>query len=412
MPYTFLDRLQHAWNAFTSRDPTEEIGMSYYRPDRLHSVYYNDQTIVTTIKNKIAVDCAQVDIRHVKRDKNGNYKKEINSHLNQALTTSANVDQTGRSFVQDLVQSMLDEGCVAAVPIDTNISPESNGSVDIYTLRVGEIVGWFPKHVRLNLYNENLGKKQQVVLAKSAVAIIENPFYSIMNEPNSTLRRLTRTLSDLDKINAETASGKLDLILQFPQSLRSPVKQQQAESRLTQIEEQLQNRKYGMAYIDATERITQLNRPIDNNLWTEAQDLTNMLFNQFGVTQSVFDGTANVNQMTYYYNRIIEPILTAIVEEMDRKFLTKNARSSGQKIVYIRDPFKIVGVTEIAEMAKIFTSNEIMSSNEVRGKIGLPPVDDKRANQLVNKNINKVEDSLLAAKEEPPVTIQNEDDEE
>ena len=412
---TFLDRLQHAWSAFTSRDPTYfqsvEGGMSYYRPDRVQQVYYNDQTIVTTIKNKIAIDCAQVNIRHVKKDENGNYQKEMKSPLNLTLSTSANVDQTGRAFIQDLVQSMLDEGCVAAVPVETDVNPET-GSFDILKLRVGEVTGWYPKHVRLNVYNEEVGRRCQVVLPKATVAIIENPFLSIMNQPNSTLKRLTRTLSNLDKINAETASGKLDLILQMPQSLRSPTKQQQAESRLTQIEEQLQNRKYGMAYIDATERITQLNRPIDNNLWTEAQDLTNMLFNQLGLTLSIFDGTATELQMTNYYNRTVEPILTAIVEEMERKFLTKTARTQGQSIVYIRDPFKLVGVTEIAEMAKTFTSNEIMSSNEVRGKIGLAPVEDERADQLVNKNINKVEDTLAAAKEEPPVTNQNEDEEE
>lgn len=412
---TFLDRLQHAWSAFTSRDPTtflDGTGMSYYRPDRSHSIYYNDQTIVTTIKNKIAIDCAQVNIRHVKKDDKGNYQKEMKSSLNSALSTSANLDQTGRAFMQDLVQSMLDEGCVAAVPVETSVSPVDNGSYDITKLRVGQIVGWYPKHVRLNVYNEDTGRKEEIVIAKAVTAIIENPFYSIMNEPNSTLMRLMRTLSNLDRVNAETASGKLDLILQFPQSLRSPTKQQQAESRRTQIEEQLNNSKYGIAYIDATERITQLNRPIDNNLWTEAQDLTTMLFNQLGLTLSVFDGTATEAQMTNYYNRTVEPILTSIVEEMDRKFLTKTARTQGQAVVYIRDPFKLVGVTEIAEMAKTFTSNEIMSSNEVRGKIGLAPVDDERADQLVNKNINKVEDTLAAAKEEPPVTNQNEDDEE
>ena len=412
---TFLDRLQHAWTAFTSRDPTAYEGdgyWSYYRPDRHHGMYFNDQTIVTTVKTRIAIDCAQVNVRHVKKDENGNFQKEMKSYLNQALSVSANIDQTGRAFLQDLVHSMLDEGCVAAVPVETDISPVDNGSFDITKLRVGQVTGWYPKSVRMNVYNELSGKKEEIILPKATIAIIENPFYSIMNEPNSILKRLMRTLGDLDKINAENASGKLDLIIQLPYSLRSPQKQQQADSRLKQLESQMEGRKYGIGYIDAAERVTQLNRPVDNNLWEEAQALTNQLFNQLGLTQSVFDGTANEAQMTNYYNRTVEPILTAIVEEMERKFLTKTARSQGQSIVYIRDPFKLVGVTDIAEMAKTFTANEIMSSNEVRGKIGLAPVDDKRADQLVNKNINSVEDSLMAAKEEPPVTNQNDTKEE
>lgn len=414
MAETFLDRLQHAWDAFTSRDPTlpYDGDYSYDRPDRRYHYFSGDQNIVTTVKNRIAVDCAQVNVRHVKKDENGNFEKEMDSYLNKALSVSANVDQTGRVFLQDLVYSMLDEGCVAAVPVETDLSPVDSGQFDVTELRVGEIIGWYPKHVRLNVYNEDVGRKQEIVMPKASVAIIENPFYSIMNEPNSTLKRLLRTLHNLDLLNDTNVSGKMDLIIQLPYSLRSKSNQIQANNRLRQLERQLNGSKYGVAYIDAAERVTQLNRPVDNNLWTEAQDLTSMLFNQLGLTQNVFDGTASESVMTNYYNRTIEPILTAIVEEMERKFLTKNARTKHQAIIYIRDPFKSVGITDIAEMAKTFTANEIMSSNEVRGKIGLKPVNDSRADQLVNKNINKVEDALAAQQEEPVTTNQNEDDQE
>ena len=394
MQRPIISFLQHAWNAFTSRDPTavNSYPLSYYRPNRRG--YYgvaSERTIVTTVINKIAVDCAQVNVRHVKKDKDGNFKEEVNSHLNKALSVSANIDQTGRAFFQDLVHSMLDEGCAAAVPVETDISPIDTGQYDVTKLRVGRVVDWYPKTVRLVVYNEETGRNEEIVLPKSTVAIIENPFYAIMNEPNSTLRRLTKTLHDLDTINTTNASGKLDMIIQLPYSLRSPAKQQQAESRRMQLEDQLTGSKYGIGYIDAAEKVTQLNRPLDNNLWTEAQDLTTMLLNQLGLTMGVFDGTATEAQMTNYYNRTVEPILTAIVEEMDRKFLTKKARAQHQSIMYIRDPFKLVGVTNIAEMAKIFNSQEIMSSNEIRSKIGLPPVNEQRADMLLNKNINKVD---------------------
>ena len=414
MPYTFLDRLQHAWGAFTSRDPTIPYGEygAYDRPDRHKNYFGGDRTIVTTIKTKIAVDCAQVNIRHVRKDDNGNFEEEMSSQLNHALSVSANIDQTGRAFLQDLVYSMLDEGCVAAVPVVTDLSPINSGQYDVVELRVGEIIGWYPKHVRLNVYNEDIGRKQEIVMPKSAVAIIENPFYAIMNEPNSTLKRLLRTLNNLDILNESNVSGKMDLIVQLPYSLRSRSNQIQANNRLRLLENQMTNSKYGIGYIDAAEKVTQLNRPVDNNLWAEAQDLTNMLFNQLGLTQGVFDGTATEAILTNYYNRTIEPILTAIVEEMERKFLTKNARTKHQAIVYIRDPFKSVGITEIAEMAKTFTSNEIMSSNEVRSKIGLKPVDDARADQLLNKNTNTVEDTKKLEESGPVETNQNEEDNE
>lgn len=415
MPETFLDRLQHAWSAFTSRDPTGVAANAgywgYNRPDRHYSYFGGDQDIVTTVKTRITVDCAQVDIHHIKKDDNGNFEKILDSHLNYSLSVSANIDQTGRAFLYDLVYSMLDDGCVAAVPVETDLSPIDSGQFDITQLRVGQVIDWYPQHVRLNVYNENTGQKQQIILPKKAVAIIENPFYPVMNSPNSTLKRLRNTLRNLDLVNEENASGKMDLIVQLPYSLRSRSNQIQANTRLRQMERQLSSSKYGVAYIDAAERVTQLNRPVENNLWKEAQDLTTHLFNQLGLTQNVFDGTATESVMTNYYSRTIEPILTAIVEEMERKFLTKKARTMHQAIVYVRDPFKLVGVTDIAEMAKTFTSTEIMSSNEVRGKIGLPPSSDPRADQLLNKNINKVEEMQPRAEE--PVTVnQNEDEEE
>lgn len=414
MPYTFLDRLQHAWGAFTSRDPTIPYGEygTYDRPDRKRSYSIGDKTIVNTIKTKIAVDCAQVNIRHVRKNEDGNFEEEMGSQLNHALSVSANLDQTGRAFLQDLVYSILDEGCAAAVPVVTDLSPINSGQYDVVELRVGEVIGWYPKHIRLNVYNEETGKKQQIVMPKSAVAIVENPFYMIMNEPNSTLKRLLRTLNNLDILNDSNISGKMDLIVQLPYSLRSRSNQIQANNRLRQLENQMTSSKYGVAYIDAAEKVTQLNRPVDNNLWTEAQDLTTQLFNQLGLTQGVFDGTATESVMTNYYNRTIEPILTAIVEEMERKFLTKNARTKHQGIIYIRDPFKSVGITEIAEMAKTFTANEVMSSNEVRSKIGLKPVKDSRADQLLNKNINNVEDTKALEEEGPIETNQNEEDTE
>jgi len=407
---TITERLKNTWNAFLGRDPTYYQSGYYgssYRPDRRAHIVVNDSSIIDMIKNRIAVDAAQVDIKHVRKDEDDNYKETIKSPLNTIFSVSANIDQTGRAFVQDLVQSLLDEGCVAAVPIDTDVNPD-DGSFNIYSIRVGQIIDWYPQHIRVRAFNEATGRKQDIIVPKDSTAIIENPFYSIMNAPNSTLQRLIRTLKNLDVINDQNASGKLDLIIQLPYSLKSPLKQQQAEGRRVQIENQLVGSKYGIAYIDAAERITQLNRPIENNLWKEAQDLTAMLFNQLGLTQSIFDGTATNSAMTNYYNRTIEPILAAITEEMERKFLTLTARSQHQAIIYLRDPFKLTTVTDIADIAQRFTQNEIMSSNEIRAKIGLKPVATERANELINKNINKVGESTLRAPEDnPEINIQN-----
>ena len=400
MPYNLTDRLKNAWNAFTSRDPTMrypgEFYGSAYRPDRKRSFVTNDGNIITMIENRIAVDVAQVDIRHVKKDNDGNYKEDMDTkgNLNFLFQVSANLDQTGRAFFQDAAMSLLDEGCIALVPIDTDINPE-DGSFSIESIRVGQILEWFPAHIRTLVYNEKTGRREELIVPKATTAIIENPFYSIMNSPNSTLQRLIRTLRTLDVVNEANASGKMDLIIQLPYSLKSPLKQQQAEARRKQVEMQLVGSKYGIAYIDAAEHITQLNRPLENNLWKEAQDLTAMLYNQLGLTQSIFDGTASDSQMTNYYNRTIEPILAAITEEMERKFLTRTALSQHQAIMYIRDPFKLTTVTDIASIAQTFTQNEVMSSNEIRAKIGLKPVNTARANELINKNINKVGESAL-----------------
>lgn len=395
MQYTFIERIRNGWNAFTSRDPTFSPDVYYgtsYRPDRRNSYITNDGSIIEMVKNRIAVDVAQVDIRHVQLDEDNNYKEDIKkSALNNLFSVSANVDQTGRAFVQDLVQSMFDEGVVAAVPIDTNQNPE-DGSFDIETIRVGQIIDWYPYHVKVRAFNEVTARKQDIIVPKATTAIIENPFYNIMNAPNSTLQRLIRTLRNLDIINDQNSSGKMDLIIQLPYSLKSPLKQQQAESRRKQIEMQLVGSKYGIAYIDAAEHITQLNRPVENNLWKEAQDLTALLFNQLGLTQSIFDGTADEKTLNNYYNRTIEPILTALTEEMERKFLTQNARTRKQAILHIRDPFKTATVNDVAKVAQIFTQNEIMTSNEIRGKLGLKPVQSARANELLNKQINKAAD--------------------
>ena len=408
MPNTFTERLRNAWNAFTSRDPTEMPNYFYgssYRPDRRTTFIANDGSIIDMIKNRIAVDVAQVDLRHVRKDEEGNYKEDMPSQLNQIFSVSANIDQTGRAFIQDLVQSLFDEGVIAAVPIDTDKNP-SDGTFTIESIRVGQIVEWYPYHVRVKAFNEITGQKEELVVPKWSTAIIENPFYSVMNAPNSTLQRLVRTLRNLDVLNDQNASGKMDLIIQLPYSLKSPLKQQQAEGRRKQIEMQLVGSKYGIAYIDAAEHITQLNRPVENNLWKEAQDLTAMLFNQLGLTQAIFDGTADEKTMTNYYNRTVEPILAAIAEEMERKFLTPTARTQHQAIMYIRDPFKLVSVTDIAQIAQTFISNEIMSSNEIRAKVGLKPVNTKRANELINKQINKIDEGMGQA----PVTNQSEAD--
>ncbi len=382
----------HAWNAFTNRDPTypRTLGESYYhRPDRIQFTRGNERSIATAVYNRIAMDVAAVGIRHVKLDENGRYSSDIDSGLNKCLNLEANIDQTGRAFIQDVVMSMLDEGCVAIVPVDTSIDPTVSGSYSIDSMRTGKIVQWYPQHVKVRLYNDRTGKKQEVTLPKSTVAIIENPLYAVINEPNSTMQRLIRKLSLLDVTDEQTASGKLDLIIQLPYVIKTQSKRDEAERRRKEIERQLAGSKYGIAYADGTERITQLNRSVENNLMKQIEYLTEMLYSQLGITQTVMDGTADEKTMLNYNNRSIEPIVSAIVDELKRKFLTKTARSQGQSIMMFRDPFKLVPVDNIAEIADKFTRNEIMTSNEFRQVIGMKPSDDPKADQLVNANISQ-----------------------
>lgn len=406
----FKDRLTNAWNAFTGRDPTKyhplsvDIGYSSsYRPDRVRMTGGNERSIVTSIYNRIAIDVSAVNFRHVKLDDKGNFVEEIKSGIDYILSTEANIDQTHRDFIRDVVISLFDEGCVALVPIDTDISPKDSGAYDIYTMRTGKITEWFPEHVKVNVYNEKRGRKEDLILPKKQVAIIENPFYSVMNEPNSTLQRLVRTLNRIDRTDEANSSGKLDLIIQLPYVVKTAQKREQAEIRRKEIEAQLTGSKYGIAYTDGTERITQLNRAVENNLWQQAQDLTSMLYNQLGITQSILDCTADETVMNNYLNNTIEPILSAIANEMHRKFLTKTARSQGQAIKYFMDPFKLIPVNKLADMADKFTRNEILTSNEMRALVGMEPVNTERANELVNKNINqsKIEELQRNNKKNP-----------
>lgn len=392
MELNFGSRLMHAWNAFTNRDPTypRTLGESYYhRPDRVQFTRGNERSIATAVYNRIAMDVAAVEIRHVKLDENMRYSSDIDSGLNKCLNLEANIDQTGRAFIQDIVMSMLDEGCVAIVPVDTSMDPTVSGSYSIDSMRTGKIVQWYPQHVKVRLYNDRTGKKQEVTLPKSTVAIIENPLYAVINEPNSTMQRLIRKLSLLDVTDEQTASGKLDLIIQLPYVIKTQSKRDEAERRRKEIERQLAGSKYGIAYADGTERITQLNRSVENNLMKQIEYLTEMLYSQLGITQTVMDGTADEKTMLNYNNRSIEPIVSAIVDELKRKFLTKTARSQGQSIMMFRDPFKLVPVNNIAEIADKFTRNEIMTSNEFRQVIGMKPSDDPKADQLVNANISQ-----------------------
>lgn len=387
-----LDRLQHAWNAFNNKDPTPRSYYAYgdvssIRPDRTRFTGGNERTIIVSILNRIALDCAAIDIRHVRLDDNGRYISDIESNLNHCLTVSANRDQTGRAFRHDLVASMFDEGCIAIVPVDTNINPNT-GSFDIETLRVGKIIEWRPSHVKVRLYNENTGKHEEVMFDKKAVGIVENPLYAVMNEPNSTLKRLVRKLTLLDNIDEQSGSGKLDLIIQLPYVVKSEARKQQAEKRRKDIEMQLAGSKYGIAYTDGTEKITQLNRAVDNNLMSQIEYLTNQLYAQLGITASIMDGTADEKTMLNYNNRTIEPIISAICDEMRRKFLTKTARSQRQSILFFRDPFRLVPVNDIAEIADKFTRNEIMTSNEIRQIVGMKPSKDPNADILRNKNLS------------------------
>ena len=393
MDISFGSRLKHAWNAFiNNKDPTYQnwsAGIGYYhRPDRVRFTRGNERSIVTSVYNRIALDAASVDIRHVRLDDNDRFLQTIDSELNNCLSVAANLDQTGRAFIQDVVMSMLDEGCVAIVPVDTDIDPVS-ASFRIETMRTGKITEWRPKHVRVELYNEETGRREEVILPKTAVAIIENPHYAVMNEPNSTMQRLIRKLNYLDSIDEQASSGKLDLIIQLPYVIKSEARRKQAEIRRREIEDQLAGSKYGIAYTDGTERITQLNRAVENNLMSQVEYLTSMLYSQLGITQGVLDGSADDKTMNNYYNRTIEPILSAVVEEMRRKFLTKTARSQKQTVAYFRDPFKLVPVSEVPEFADKLTRNEVMTSNEIRQIIGLKPSDDPKADELRNKNLNQ-----------------------
>ena len=388
-----LNRLQHGWNAFMNKDPTynyQGVGMGYsYRPDRPRLTRGNERSIINSIFNKIALDVASIDIVHCKLDENNRYIETIDSGLNNCLTLEANIDQTGRAFIQDVVMSMLDEGSVAIVPVDTTINPKDTNSYDIVSMRTGKILAWYPEHVRVQLYNEKTGKKEELILPKKTVGIIENPLYTVINEQNSTMQRLKRKLALLDMVDEQNSSGKLDLIIQLPYVVKSDARRQQAEKRRKDIEMQLVGSKYGIAYTDGTERITQLNRPIDNNLFTQVESLTSMLYSQLGITQSVLDGTADEKTMLNYYNRSIAPFVDAIVDELKRKFLSKTARTRRQSIQAFRDPFKLVPVNELAEIADKFTRNEILSSNEIRQIIGRKPSKDPKADQLVNSNISQ-----------------------
>lgn len=403
-------RLQHAWNAFFNKDPTIDIsrdidsGAGYAsRPDRVRFTRGNEKSIVTAVFNRIALDTAAMSIEHVRLDENDRYIYSMQSKLNNCLTLEANIDQTGRALIQDVVMSMLDEGCVAIVPTDTTYDPTKTDSYDIASLRVGKIITWYPSMVKVRVYNERTGKKEDIVLPKKVVAIIENPLYAVVNEPNSTLKRLIYKMNLLDVLDERNSSGKLDLIIQLPYIIKTEARKQQAENRRKDIEDQLVGSKYGIAYTDGTERITQLNRPVENNLSSQVNDLTSMLYSQLGITDTILNGTADEKTMMNYYSRTIEPILSAITLEMRRKFLTKTARSQRQSIVFFKDPFKLVPVTEIATIADTFTRNEIMTSNEVRQIIGMKPASDPSADELRNKNL-----SVPADQQQPTEEISEE----
>lgn len=395
------ERLQHAWDAFFNKEPPKSIvGTSYsYRPDRVRLTRGNERSIVTAMYNRIAMDVAAVSIKHVRLDINDRFVETIDSNLNYALSDEANTDQTGRELIQDIVLSMFDEGVVAVVPVETTLDPRKTGSYDVISLRTAKILEWYPEHVRLKLYNQKTGRKEEIILPKKMVAIIQNPLYSVMNEPNSTLQRLIRKLNILDAIDEQSGAGKLDLIIQLPYTIKTETRKKQAEDRRKDIEMQLAGSKYGIAYTDATEHVTQLNRSVDNNLMKQIEFLTSMLSGQLGITDTIFNCTADEKTMLNYYNTTIEPILSAITNEFRRKFLTKTARKQHQSIVFFRDPFKLVPVNQIADIADKFTRNEILSSNEVRAIIGFKPVNDERADELRNKNLNQSPDA-----EAPPTT--------
>lgn len=398
MEETFFSRLKHAYNVFRNRDPTKyykDEGPGYFsRPDRLRLSRGNERTIITSIYNRIALDVSAIAIQHCRVDENGRFLSIVNSKFNECLNLSANLDQTGRAFIQDAVMSMLDEGCVALVPVETDIDPKVSGSYDISSIRTGKVLEWLPDKVKVRVYNEKTAQKEDIILPKSMVAIVENPFYTIMNEPSSTMQRLSRKLALLDAVDEQSGSGKLDLIIQLPYTIKTEARRQQAETRRKDIEDQLSGSKFGIAYTDGTERIMQLNRPIENNLMKQIEYLTELLYSQLGITKAILDQTADEQAMTNYYTRVIEPIISAIVDEMRRKFLTKTARTRMQTIMFFRDPFKLVPVGKVAEIADKFTRNEILTSNEVRQIVGFKPSEDPKADQLVNSNIAYQEQEL------------------
>lgn len=392
---SFRSRFKHAWNAFFNRAPTEEfdyrdLGNVYFtRPDRPRLSRGNERSIVTSVINRIAIDCAAIDIVHCRLDENNRYLETMDSSLNYCFSDRANIDQTGRAFMQDVIMSLLDEGCIAILPVDTTDDPNETGSYDINTMRVGKVVDWYPRHVRVEAYDDRTGERKKVLVMKENVAIVENPLYAVMNEPNSTMQRLIRKLNLLDAIDEQSGSGKLDLIIQLPYIIKSEARRKQAEQRRKDIEQQLAGTKYGIAYTDGTERVTQLNRPVENNLLKQVEYLTNMLFSQLGITQAILDGTAKEEEKLNYYNSTVEPILSAVVDAMRTTFLTRTARSQRQSIEYFRDPFRLVPVSQIAEIADKMTRNEIMTSNEIRQVVGMKPSDDPKADELRNKNLSE-----------------------
>ena len=405
-------RLKRTWNAFIGRDPTpryEDYSFgSNYRPDRYRAMNNSAKSIISTIYNRIALDCAQIDIRHVRlTEKYGTYKELIDSSINERFYLDANIDQTGRAFVQDLVMSMFDEGCVAGVIVDSDINPLSSETYKIESIRVGKILEWYPMSVKVEVYNDLTGKKEEIVAPKATTLIIENPFYAIMNEPNAILRRLMRVLSQLDRTNDTNSSGKIDLLIQLPYTIKSQLKRDEANERRNEIEKQLIGSAHGIAYIDSTERVIQLNRAVENNLWEQSKELEAQLYNELGLTASIFDGTADEATMLNYYNRTIEPILSAITIEMERKWLSKTARSQGQAIRFFRDPFKLVPVSTLAELADKMTRNEIMTSNEFRAILMLKPSNDKKSDQLVNSNLNHPDQQVQPTANEDPNQQQN-----
>lgn len=394
MPISIGSRIKNAWNAFRNKNETINYRVRtdngyYTRPDRVRLTGGRERSILTAVLNRIAMDVAAIDVVHCKIDENGRFVNKVDSHLNDCLSTESNLDQTPRAFMQDAVMSMFDEGSVALVPVDTTVNPDNSGSFDVLTMRTGKVIEWYPNDVKVRVYNENRGRREDILINKHNVCLIENPLYAVMNEPNSTLQRLIRKLTLLDAVDEITSSGKLDLIIQLPYVIKSEARRKQADERMAEIERQLNGTKYGIAYADGTEKIIQLNRPVENQLMKQVEYLTSMLYSQLGITQAIMDGTADEKAMLNYYNRTIEPILSAITDEMKRKFLTKTARTQGQSIEYFRDPFKLVPVEQIAEIADKFTRNEIMTANEIRSIVGYKPSKDPKADQLVNSNIRQ-----------------------